>query len=190
MEFEKCSIPDVVICKPKIFGDNRGYFTETFRRDKLNEFLGFDVDFCQDNESKSAFGVLRGLHFQLPPFTQSKLVCAIQGRVLDVAVDMRKGSPYFGQSVKVELSDQNKWHLFVPKGFAHGFVVLSEHATFAYKCDNYYMPSHDTGVAFNDPDLAIDWQVKPEDFQLSDKDLKQPSFEEAIFFDYDVNLYK
>lgn len=190
MEFERCYIPDVVICKPKVYGDDRGYFAETFRQDRLNEFLGFNVDFCQDNESKSGFGVLRGLHFQTPPFTQSKLVGVIQGKVLDVAVDMRKGSPYFGKSVNVELNEQNKWRLFIPKGFAHGFVVLSENSTFSYKCDNYYMPAHDSGVAFNDPYLNIDWQLKLDKLLLSDKDTKQPTFENAFIFDYNSNQYK
>ncbi|WP_031425183.1 dTDP-4-dehydrorhamnose 3,5-epimerase [Flavimarina sp. Hel_I_48] len=189
MKFERCAIPDVILCKPNIFGDDRGYFMETFRQDKLNEFLGFDVDFCQDNESKSNFGVLRGLHFQNHPYTQSKLVRVMQGKVLDVALDMRKGSPHFGKSVKVELSGENKWQLFIPKGFAHGFVVLSEHATFAYKCDNYYMASHDSGIFFNDPNLNIDWKLSTDAILLSDKDKKQPLFKDSQFFDYYKNLY-
>lgn len=189
MEFERCLIPDVVICKPKVFGDDRGYFMETFRQDRFNEFLGYEVHFCQDNESKSGFGVLRGLHFQKPPHSQSKLVRVLHGRVLDVAVDIRKGSPYFGKSVAVELNADNRWQMFIPRGFAHGFVVLSKEATFAYKCDNYYMPSHDSGAAFDDPTLGIDWLVGQDNLLLSDKDLRQPLFENAHYFDHNLNLY-
>ena len=190
MTFTPTTIPDVLICEPKIFGDARGYFTETFRADLLMENLGYKVNFCQDNESKSAKGVLRGLHYQLPPFAQTKLVRVLQGAVLDVAVDMRKGSPTFGQHVAVELSSANQKQLFIPRGFAHGFIVLSDTAIFAYKVDNYYSPEHDSGVAFNDPYLNIDWQLKQNEFLLSDKDLRQPAFENAILFDYNLNLYE
>jgi dTDP-4-dehydrorhamnose 3,5-epimerase len=189
MEFIRTEIPDVVICEPKIFGDRRGYFTETFRKDALEDFLGFKVQFCQDNESRSKSGVLRGLHYQMPPFTQTKLVRVLEGKVLDVAVDIRKGSPYFGKHVAVELSAENKRQLFVPRGFAHGFVVLSENATFAYKCDNYYAPEYDRGVLFNDATLGIDWKISEEELLLSDKDLKQPILEQAENFDYSQNLY-
>lgn len=189
MEFIRTTIPDVVICQPKIFGDHRGYFCETFRKDVLEDFLGYSVNFCQDNESKSSFGVLRGLHYQLPPFTQSKLVRVLEGKVLDVAVDIRKGSPYFGKSVVIELSAENKRQLFVPRGFAHGFVVTSATATFAYKCDNFYAPAHDRGFLFNDPNLNIDWRLAEEDLVLSEKDLNQPLFEDAEMFDFYQNLY-
>jgi dTDP-4-dehydrorhamnose 3,5-epimerase len=190
MQFTRTAIPDVIICEPNVKGDNRGYFVETFRQDKLEDFLCFNLHFCQDNESKSTFGVLRGLHYQLPPFAQTKLVRVIKGNVLDVAVDIRKGSPTFGQYVAVELTEDNKKQLFIPKGFAHGFVVLSEEAVFAYKVDNYYSPECDRGIAFDDPSLGIDWQLKTIELQLSDKDTKQPLFEEAEFFEYELNLYE
>lgn len=182
MEFIRTSIPDVVICKPKIFGDDRGYFTETFRNDILEEFLGFRVNFCQDNESKSKYGVLRGLHFQMPPFTQTKLVRVLEGKVLDVAVDIREDSPYFGKHVAVELTAENKKQIFVPRGFAHGFVVLSETATFAYKCDNYYAPEFDRGILFDDSELNIDWKIPFEDMLLSEKDKNQASLADAEKF--------
>ena len=140
MNFTRTKIPDVIICDPKIFGDSRGYFFESFREDTLEEFLGLKVNFCQDNESKSGYGVLRGLHYQLPPSAQTKLVRVIEGQILDVVVDIRKGSETFGEHVAVELTAENKRQLFIPKGFAHGFVVLSEKAIFAYKVDNYYKP--------------------------------------------------
>lgn len=189
MEFIRTEISDVIICQPKILGDHRGYFTETFRKDLLEEFVGYKVDFCQDNESKSSCGVLRGMHYQLAPYTQSKLVRVTEGRVLDVAVDIRKGSPYFGKKAVVELSDENKKQLFLPKGFAHGFVVLSETATFAYKCDNYYVPTHDRGFLYNDDIVGIDWQLPTADLKLSAKDKAQPNFLEAEFFDFYKNLY-
>ena len=163
----------VLILEPKIFGDDRGYFFEVWNRQKLAE-AGITCDFVQDNESKSRFGVLRGLHFQAVPYTQAKLVRAIAGRVLDVAVDIRKGSPTYGQHVAVELSGENKRQLFIPRGFAHGFAVLSEEAVFAYKCDNIYMPSAERGIRFDDPALAIDWQVKPDKWILSPKDTVLP----------------
>jgi len=190
MKFTRTDIPDVVICEPKVFGDHRGYFIETFRKDLLEEFLGYKVNFCQDNESRSSYGVLRGMHYQLAPFSQSKLVRVLEGAVLDVAVDLRKGSPSFGKSVSVELNEQNKKQLFAPRGFAHGFVVLSETATFAYKCDNYYAPEHDRGFLFNDPKLDIDWKLKDSDLILSEKDQNQPLFKEADLFDYKQNLYE
>lgn len=193
MELIRQAIEEVVLIKPKVFGDDRGYFVETFRQDKFEEFLGHKVDFCQDNESKSSKGVLRGLHFQLPPMAQSKLVRVIEGEVLDVAVDIRKGSPTFGQHVAVRLSGENKHQLFVPRGFAHGFVVLSETAIFAYKCDNYYSPENDRGLAFNDPALGIDWGLPLDQLKLSDKDLKQPLLlmlnDECLMFNYESNLY-
>ncbi len=190
MEFIRTSIPDVVICEPKIFGDDRGYFTETFRKHALDEFLGYEVPFCQDNESKSKYGVLRGLHYQMPPFTQTKLVRVLEGIVLDVAVDIREGSPTYGHHVAIELSAENKRQLFVPRGFAHGFVVLSETATFAYKCDNYYAPEYDRGVLFNDKTLKIDWKVPFEKMLLSEKDKQQPLLLNAEKFKYQEALYE
>lgn len=193
MEFVKQSIADVVLIKPKVHGDHRGYFVETFRQDKFEEALGYKVNFCQDNESKSTKGVLRGLHFQLPPFAQSKLVRVIEGEVLDVAVDIRKCSPTFGQHVAVRLTGDNKHQLFIPRGFAHGFVVLSETAIFAYKVDNYYSPECDRGLAFDDPALGIDWGLPLEQLKFSDKDLKQPLLEilndESLMFSYKESLY-
>ena len=160
-------------------GDNRGYFIETFRYDLFEEAIGYQVNFIQDNESKSAKGVLRGLHYQLPPYTQAKLVRVIEGSVLDAAVDIRKSSPTFGQHVVAELTAENKHQLFVPKGFAHGFVVLSDSATFAYKVDNYYAPEFDRGIAFDDNDLDIDWQLPFEVLQLSSKDKSHPNLIDA-----------
>jgi len=189
MDFIRTAIPDVVICEPKVFGDHRGYFSETFRKAALEDFLGFEVPFCQDNESKSSFGVLRGLHYQMPPFTQSKLVRVLEGRVLDVAVDIRKGSATFGESVVVELNAENRKQLFVPRGFAHGFVVLSKTATFAYKCDNYYAPEYDRGILYNDKDLNIDWKLTDDDLLLSEKDLNQPRLDKAEYFEFSDKLY-
>jgi dTDP-4-dehydrorhamnose 3,5-epimerase len=153
---------------------------ETFRQDLFEEALGYQVNFIQDNESKSTKGVLRGLHYQLPPYTQAKLVRVIEGSVLDVAVDIRKASSTFGQHVVVELTAENKHQLFVPHGFAHGFVVLSDSATFAYKVDNYYAPKHDRGIVFNDKDLGIDWKLPLEALQLSDKDKTHPNLSDTL----------
>jgi len=190
MKFIRTEIPDVVIIEPVVHGDDRGYFVETFRQDKLEEFLGFKVNFCQDNESKSSRGVLRGLHYQLSPAAQTKLVRVIKGSVLDVAVDIRKGSPTFGLYVAVELTSTNKRQLFVPRGFAHGFVVLEDDTTFAYKVDNYYSPQNDRGIAFDDVELNIDWQLDTKELNLSAKDTKQPLFKDAEYFDYGINLYE
>ena len=190
MTFIRTAIPDVVICEPKVHGDHRGYFVETFRGDKLEEFLGYKINFCQDNESKSSRGVLRGLHYQLPPHAQTKLVRVIQGRVLDVAVDIRKGSATFGQHVAVELSGENKRQLLVPRGFAHGFVVLEDDTVFAYKVDNYYSPECDRGIAFDDKDLDIDWQIPYSDLNLSAKDKVQPLLKETKdLFEFGINYY-
>lgn len=189
MTFTRTTIPDVILIDPKIHGDERGYFVETFRGDKLSEFLGYTLNFCQDNESKSTYGVLRGLHYQLPPHAQTKLVRVIEGEVLDVAVDIREGSPTFGQHIAVRLSGENKRQLLIPRGFAHGFVVLSETCTFAYKVDNYYSPECDRGIAFNDPAININWIVEHEKLQLSAKDTKQPLLANADLFEYGVDLY-
>lgn len=190
MQFIRTDIEDVVIIEPTVHGDSRGYFVETFRQDKLEEFLGYKINFCQDNESKSSKGVLRGLHYQLHPAAQTKLVRVIQGRVLDVAVDIRKNSPTFGQYVAVELSSENKKQLLVPRGFAHGFVVLEDDTVFAYKVDNYYSPENDRGIAFDDASLNIDWILNHDELKLSDKDTKQPKLNETNdLFEYGVDYY-
>lgn len=190
MKFTRTKIEDVVICEPTVHGDERGYFIETFREDKLFDFLGYKISFCQDNESKSSYGVIRGLHYQLPPYAQTKLVRVIQGRVLDVTVDIRKDSPTFGQHVAIELSAENRRQLLVPRGFAHGFVVLEDDTIFAYKVDNYYSPECDRGIAFNDKDIAIDWQVSVDRLKLSQKDKIQPKLSEAIdLFEFRVDYY-
>jgi dTDP-4-dehydrorhamnose 3,5-epimerase len=179
LKFAPQLIPEVVLIKPTVHGDNRGYFMESFRQDLFEEAIGYKVNFIQDNESKSTKGVLRGLHYQLPPYAQAKLVRVIEGSVLDVAVDIRKSSTTFGQYVTAELTAENKHQLFVPHGFAHGFVVLSDSATFTYKVDNYYAPEHDRGIAFDDNDLDIDWQLPLELLQLSDKDKSHPALANA-----------
>ena len=187
MKFTRLEIPDVILCEPQVFGDERGYFTEAFRKDELNKFLGYSINFCQDNESKSSYGVLRGLHYQLAPYAQTKLVRVITGSVLDVAVDIRKGSPTFGKHILVELSAENKKQLLVPRGFAHGYVVLCEEAIFNYKVDNYYHPESDRGIAFDDKSLGIDWKLNSNDLKLCEKDLKQPLFKNADYFNYSIN---
>ncbi|MBE6388040.1 MAG: dTDP-4-dehydrorhamnose 3,5-epimerase [Lentisphaerae bacterium] len=171
-------IPGLLILEPKVFGDDRGYFFEAWNK---NEFAmhGIHHNFVQDNISKSCAGVVRGLHYQLPPYTQSKIVRVISGRVLDVAVDLRKGSPAYGKHVTIELSEENKRAVFIPRGLAHGFAVLSDEAIFSYKCDNIYMPSHERGIAFDDPELGIDWQLGDIEAILSEKDKKNPSFSNA-----------
>jgi len=190
MKFIKTDIEDVVIIEPKVHGDRRGYFIETYRADKLEAFLGYKINFCQDNESKSSRGVLRGLHYQLHPAAQTKLVRVIQGSVLDVAVDIRKESPTFGKHVSVELAAENKRQLLVPRGFAHGFVVLEDDTVFAYKVDNYYSPTNDRGIAFDDESLEIDWRIPKEELLLSEKDTKQPKLSETEdIFDYKVDYY-
>ena len=190
MKFVPQAIADVLVLEPVVHGDDRGYFVETFRQDLFEAAVGHRVDFVQDNESKSSKGVLRGLHFQLAPHAQSKLVRVIEGSVLDVAVDLRQGSETFGEYVAVELSAANKKQMFVPRGFAHGFVVLSETAIFAYKVDNYYSPECDRGLAFDDPALAIDWQLPKASLQLSNKDTKQPLLNElTACFDASINYY-
>jgi len=190
MKFIRTEIEDVVIIEPKVHGDERGYFVETFRADKLEEFLGYKINFCQDNESKSSRGVLRGLHYQLAPAAQTKLVRVIAGRVLDVAVDIRKGSPTFGKHVTVELSSENKRQLLVPRGFAHAFVVLEDDTIFAYKVDNYYSPENDRGILFSDKALGIDWQIPLDELNLSAKDKVQPKLADTEdIFEYGVNYY-
>ena len=190
MNFIRTNIPDVIIIEPTVHGDHRGYFVETFRADKLETFLGYKLNFGQDNESKSSKGVLRGLHYQLAPHAQTKLVRVISGRVLDVAVDIRRNSPTFGQHVAVELTADNKRQMLVPRGFAHGFVVLEDDTIFAYKVDNYYSPECDRGIAFNDPALNIDWILKTEELKLSAKDTTQPKLNETNdLFEFGVDYY-
>ena len=169
MKFIKTEISDVYIIEPSVFGDNRGYFLESFNLEKFEENI-YPIKFVQDNESKSSKGVLRGLHFQKPPFDQAKLVRCIAGRVMDVAVDIRKGSPTYGKHVAIELSGENKRQLFVPRGFAHGFSVLSYTAVFAYKVDNMYAPESDSGIRYDDKELNIDWGLNKGGIQLSEKD--------------------
>lgn len=178
MEIIKTPIRDLVIIKNKVFEDARGYFTEAYNQ-KTFETNGINIDFRQDNRSKSDYGVIRGLHYQLNPASQSKLVSVIVGKVYDVAVDMRKGSPTFGQWYGVELSDENHLQFLIPQGFAHGFSVLSETAIFSYKCDNFYTPELDRGIAYNDPALNIDWKVPADKALISEKDMKHPFLADA-----------
>ncbi len=177
MPFIPTNIPDLVVFEPKIWRDDRGYFYESYNEATFKA-AGITNKFVQDNQALSTFGVLRGLHYQLPPYTQAKLVRVIQGEVLDVAVDIREGSPTYGQSFSIRLSAANNKQLFVPKGFAHGYVVLSDTAIFAYKCDDLYAKSHDAGVYFNDPQFKIDWQIDLDKAILSEKDKVQPKFGE------------
>ena len=174
MKFTPQSIIDVILIEPTVHDDGRGYFMESFRQDAFESAIGYKVNFIQDNESKSTKGVLRGLHYQLPPYAQAKLVRVTEGSVLDVAVDIRKSSPTYGQNVAVELTAENKHQLFIPHGFAHGFVVLSESATFAYKVDGYYAPEYDQGIRFNDEQLDINWNLPDQILQLSEKDRNLP----------------
>ncbi len=189
MEVIKTNIDGVFIIEPRVFSDARGYFFESFSQREFEQKVR-KINFVQDNESKSSYGVMRGLHFQAPPFSQSKLVRCVRGRVLDVAVDIRRGSPTYGQHVAVELSEDNHRQFFIPRGFAHGFAVLSEEAVFQYKCDNFYHPEADGGISILDSSLGIDWCIPTEHAILSDKDTKHPllkDFESP--FSYDMNLY-
>ena len=169
MNVIETAIPDVLVFEPRIFGDERGYFFESFRQDIFEAHVG-NVSFVQDNESRSHYGVLRGLHFQKAPHTQGKLVRVVEGAVLDVAVDIRKGSPWFGKHVAMHLNAEKKNMMWIPRGFAHGFVVLSETAVFTYKCDNYYAPEADAGIRWNDPALGIDWGLDASVIEVSEKD--------------------
>ena len=179
MNIVETEIKGVFIIEPKVFGDNRGYFFESFSQREFESVIG-PVTFVQDNQSKSSYGVVRGLHFQKPPHAQAKLVRVVKGKVLDVAVDLRKDSPTFGKHVSVELSDENHRQVFIPKGFAHGFSVLSEEAVFQYKCDEYYAPESEAAIAWDDQDLNIDWKVPTEDVVLSAKDRNHPTLKEFI----------
>ena len=178
MKIIETEIQGLFIIEPDVYGDSRGYFFESFNKRRFEEQTGISVDFVQDNESRSTYGIVRGLHFQKPPHAQAKLVRVVSGRVLDVAVDLREGSPTYGRHVAVELSGENHRQVFIPKGFAHGFSVLSEEAVFQYKCDDYYAPETEGAVAWDDPDLAIDWHVPAEDIRLSEKDRKHPRLAE------------
>lgn len=190
MKFTPQTIPELMLLELKIHGDERGYFIETFRQDLFEQSIGYQVNFVQDNESRSSKGVLRGLHFQLHPHAQSKLVRVIEGAVLDVAVDIRKYSPTFGQHVAVKLTEENKHQFFIPRGFAHGFVVLSEQATFAYKVDHYYSSEHSRGLAFDDEQLGINWQIPIDQLRLSSQDIKQAKLSVLeTSFDYHTNYY-
>ena len=181
MEYKKTTIEGVYIIEPKVFKDARGYFFEAWKKEEFEQHIG-KVEFVQDNESKSSFGVLRGLHYQKGDCSQTKLVRVIKGKVLDVAVDIRKSSPTFGKYVMVELSDENKRQFFIPRGFAHGFLVLSDEAIFTYKVDNPYAPQADAGIRWNDPDVGIEWPIDPKDVVTSEKDLKQPFLKDAEVF--------
>ena len=174
MKFIAQSIPDVILIKPSVHSDGRGYFLETYQQEVFKNGIGYDVNFIQDNESVSFKGVLRGLHYQTPPFAQAKLVRVIHGVVLDVVVDIRKSSLTFGKYIAVELTCDNKHQLFIPHGFAHGFVVLSDKVTFAYKVDNYYSSENDRGIAFDDEKIKIDWKLSKKELVLSDKDKNHP----------------
>ena len=189
MHVKSTLFKEVFLLKSKIFKDKRGAFSEKYQRLGFLKALGSKIDFCQDNFSHSKKGVLRGLHYQIYPYTQSKLVTVIQGRVLDVVVDVRKGSPTFGKYLTQELSDQNNLQLFIPRGFAHGYITLSEHSIFYYKVDNYYSPSHEVSIAPNDIDLDIDWVIPEKEWIQSPKDKKHQNFKDAIYFDYKKNLY-
>ena len=180
MNIIETNIEGVIIIEPRLFEDERGYFFESFNQKEFQEKV-CKTTFIQDNESKSSYGVIRGLHFQKPPFAQSKLVRVVKGSVLDVAVDIRKGSPTFGQHVAVELTEDNHRQFFIPRGFAHGFSVLSKEGIFQYKCDNFYAPQSEGAIAWDDPDLGIDWQISIDEILLSEKDKSHPKLAEIIF---------
>ena len=182
MDYQETDIVGVYVIEPRVFSDSRGYFMETWKQQEFEEHVGA-VKFIQDNESKSSRGVLRGLHYQKGEWSQAKLVRVIQGRVLDVAVDIRRSSPTFGHHVMVELSEDNKRQFFIPRGFAHGFLVLSDEAIFSYKVDNVYAPQAEAGICWNDPQLGIEWPISPSEVLASEKDLKQPKLSDAWLFD-------
>ncbi len=189
MEVIKTDLEDVFIIEPRVFRDERGYFFESFSQREFDEKVR-PIQFVQDNESMSSYGVMRGLHYQRMPYTQSKLVRCVKGAVLDVAVDIRHGSPTFGQHVAVELSEENHRQLFIPRGFAHGFAVLTPTAVFQYKCDNFYHPEADAGISIQDEMLGIDWRIPVEEAILSEKDLRHASLHDAAAdFDINDNLY-
>lgn len=178
MKIRETGIDGLIVIEPDVYGDSRGYFMESFSVRKFCELIGREVTFVQDNESKSSYGVVRGLHFQRAPYAQSKLVRVVSGRVLDVAVDLRPGSETYGKHFSIELSGDNHLQMFIPKGFAHGFAVLSDEAVFQYKCDEYYAPESEGSIAWNDTDLAIDWRIPHDDVRVSDKDSRSPGFKD------------
>lgn len=189
MNVIKTDIEDVVVIEPRVFDDARGYFFESYSKRRFDEVVR-PIEFVQDNESMSTRGVIRGLHFQRPPFSQSKLVRCVRGAVLDVVVDIRRGSPTYGRHIAVELTGENRRQLFVPRGFAHGFAVLSDEAVFQYKCDNYYHPESEGGISIADHSLGIDWRIDPAEAILSEKDLRNPMFSDFESpFDITVSLY-
>ncbi|MDA8626080.1 dTDP-4-dehydrorhamnose 3,5-epimerase [Flavobacteriaceae bacterium] len=179
MNLIKTKLDGLVVLKPTVFKDNRGYFMESYNQKNINKLLG-NVNFVQDNESESSRGVLRGLHFQKPPYTQAKLVRCLKGSVLDVALDLRKDSKTYGIFETISLTEENKKQLFIPKGFAHGFIVLSKSAILSYKVDNYYNPESESGIIWNDPDLNIDWKINKNEIIVSEKDKNLPAFNEII----------
>ena len=190
MELISTTIPDVLLLRPRCFHDERGYFMESFNEETFRRVTGLSTRFVQDNEAYSRRGVVRGLHYQLAPHAQAKLVRVVSGRVLDVAVDIRKGSPTFGQHVAVELSEENHRQLFIPRGFAHGFAVLSDQAVFQYKCDDYYAPETEGAIAWDDPEIGIDWKIPEDKVILSPKDANHPELKDSTeLFDYSIDYY-
>ena len=182
MKFTQAIIPGLIICEPFKINDERGFFTESFRKDLFEDFIGSKINFCQENLSNSNYGVLRGLHFQIEPYAQSKLVSVLKGKILDVVIDIRKSSKYYGQSFKIALNDIDCKQLFIPKGFAHGFVVLSKTARVCYKVDNYYNPKFERGLNYNDTSLGIDWKIDEKSIILNEKDKSYPPFDSNYFF--------
>lgn len=178
MKIRETDIKGLMVIEPRVFGDARGYFMESFSERKFRELTGLDVDFVQDNESRSSYGVVRGLHMQLPPHAQAKLVRVVSGRALDVAVDLREGSPTYGRHFAIELTGENHLQVYIPKGFAHGFAALSDEVVFQYKCDEYYAPDSEAAIIWNDPDLNIDWRLPAEDVIVSDKDKNHPKLKD------------
>ena len=189
MTINSTAHPEVLLIKLDKFEDKRGWFMESFRKDLLEKAVGHALHFCQDNQAQSNYGVIRGLHYQMPPHAQSKLVSVLEGKVLDIVVDIRKGSPYFGKHLAIELSNENQTQLFIPRGFAHGYACLSQMALLFYKVDSYFNKAAEQSIAFNDPHLAIDWQIPQQLQKLSPKDLQHPAFEAAQHFDYNQPRY-
>ena len=183
MKFTKAEIPGIVICEPLKINDQRGFFTESFRKDLFENFIGYSIEFCQENISESNFGVLRGLHFQIEPFAQSKLISVITGKILDVVVDLRKNSKYYGKSFSIELDDIKNKQIFIPKGFAHGFIVLSNKARIIYKVDNHYNPKAERGLNYDDSAFEIDWKMDKKLIIINEKDKNYPPFKSNYFFD-------
>ena len=191
MRITETGLEGLLVIEPKVYKDSRGFFFESYNKRTFQEITGQDVDFIQDNLSRSGYGVLRGLHFQINPFGQSKLVTVLKGEVLDVVLDIRKGSPTYGKYFSLKLNEENKLQVFVPKGFAHGFIVLSEFAEFHYKCDSYYTPDYESGIHYNDPEINIDWELPSSDIKISEKDKSLKTLKEAENnFSYTVERFK